>query len=57
MANDDTDGGSSTRRETTDGGVAVAAGLSGTDAAGVPTATAVAGGPAFDRRRVTRSDR
>ena len=49
MPNDDTRGGPSTRRDTTtDGVAAVVAGLS---------ATAGAGGPAFDRRRVTGRDR
>jgi len=58
MPDDDTLGGPSTRRDTTTYGVAaVVAGLLATDDVGVPTATAGAGGPAFDRRRVTGRDR
>jgi len=58
MPNDDTRGGPPTRRDTTTyGAAAVVAGLSATDDVDVPTATAGAGDPAFDRRRVTGRDR
>jgi hypothetical protein len=57
MPNDDTHGSPSTRSDATTYGAAVVAGPSRTDATGVQTATAGAGGPAFDRRRVAGSGR